>query len=100
MAIDDLGVPEIGLSDDAESDGVWGAEGFERITGPLPQRYLVLAVTRVNGESTVRRIEVGGDGAADVVIAPGETTGIIVAGLTHGTNLTNRYRWEFTRDGN
>lgn len=100
MAIDDISVPEIGLTDAAESDGVWGAEGFQRLTGPLPQRYLVLAITRVNGVPSVRRVEVSAEGAADVIVGAGEVTAIVIAGATHGTNLTNRYRWEYSRDGN
>jgi immune inhibitor A len=43
-AIDDLSVPELGLRDDAEEDSGWEAAGFQLLTGPLPQRFLVQLV--------------------------------------------------------
>lgn len=45
LALDDIQIPEIGFSDDAESgDNGWHAEGFARIDNVLPQRFIVQAI--------------------------------------------------------
>lgn len=41
LVLDDIAVPEIHYSDDAESDSQWQAEGFVRSAGILPQTYAV-----------------------------------------------------------
>ena len=42
MLIDDIRIPEIGFSDDAESDAAgWFSEGWVRMDNILPQRFLV-----------------------------------------------------------
>ncbi len=45
MLIDDVSIPEISYSTDAEADdGGWQAEGWVRSDNTLPQRYLIQAV--------------------------------------------------------
>lgn len=45
LALDDIEIPEIGFSDNAEqNDGAWNAAGFARIDNVLPQRFLVQAI--------------------------------------------------------
>src|SRR5207302_1771103 len=39
MAVDDIRVPEIGYSDNAETDNAWNAQGFVRIGSTVPQRW-------------------------------------------------------------
>ena len=89
MLVDDISIPEIKYSTDAETDdGGWTPEGWLRMDNTLPQRYLVQMVeygstTRVfhllvpddatNGQWT---ITVGGD-VSQLVIA--------VSGLTEFT---------------
>ena len=41
--------------DDAEQDGGWQASGFQRLTGPLSQRFLV-QVIELGKEPQVRQI--------------------------------------------
>lgn len=75
--LDDIAVPELGFSDDAESADVgWQAEGFVRIQNRLPQHYRVAA--HLEGQEalemdigTARRgqLIIEGPGKALVVIA-------------------------------
>ncbi len=59
-AIDDLAIPEIGWSDDAEADRDWSASGFIRSTNLVRQRYVV-QVLRFGPTPTIeRRIVEGG----------------------------------------
>ena len=45
LAIDDISIPEIGFSDDAEkADNGWQAQGFARIDNVLAQRFIVQAI--------------------------------------------------------
>lgn len=45
LAIDDLEIPEIGWSDDAEQpNAVWQPDGFVRMDNVLPQRFIVQAI--------------------------------------------------------
>lgn len=56
FCLDEISVPELGFSDDAESDGGgWQAEGFVRIDNQLPQTFLVQVIEQ--GQATrVRRL--------------------------------------------
>lgn len=53
-AIDDLAIPEIGWSDDAEADRDWTASGFVRSTNLVRQRYVV-QILRFGATPTVER---------------------------------------------
>jgi immune inhibitor A len=98
FAVDDISVPEIGFSDDAESDNGWQASGFTRLTAPLTQRYIIQFVYDDGGGWKAARVEVDAAGQAEVRI-PGNLSraGVIVAGATYGTNLPAAYRWELDR---
>ena len=70
-AIDDLAIPEIGWTDDAEGDRDWAASGFVRSTNLVRQRFLV-QVIRFGATPTVERrivedgvLELDVDGSAD-----------------------------------
>jgi hypothetical protein len=42
FAIDNIAIPELGFSDDAETEGsLWTLVGWQRVTNQVPQRYLV-----------------------------------------------------------
>jgi hypothetical protein len=67
MVVDDIRVPEIGYSDNAETDNAWNAQGFVRIGSTVPQRWFVALIE--NGtKPTVRQITVGqaGTGTLDI----------------------------------
>ena len=64
-AIDDVRIPEIGLSDDAETDGDWTANGFERLTGPIAQKFAV-QVIEIGSQTNVSQVAL--DSANDATI--------------------------------
>ena len=58
IVIDDIAVPEIGFVDDAETDGDWQADGFQRIDNRLPQGFVVQVIEfGRDGGVSVRRAE-------------------------------------------
>ncbi|HEY8648265.1 MAG TPA: choice-of-anchor J domain-containing protein [Candidatus Limnocylindria bacterium] len=54
LAIDDLAIPEIGFTDDAEKDAGWSASGFIRSSNVAKQRYIV-QVIRPGAPTAVER---------------------------------------------
>jgi len=71
FALDDVAIPEIGFSDDAETDAGWTANGFLRSSNVVRQRYLV-QVIRFGATPTVERhvvengtLELDVDGSKD-----------------------------------
>jgi len=65
--IDDIGISEIGFFDDAETDGLWEAEGFVRTDNVLPQTFGVRIIT----------IESDGDVVVQDMVLDGANNGII-----------------------
>jgi hypothetical protein len=54
FAVDDIAIPEIGYSDDAEAgDGGWQAAGFARHGNVLPQQFLIQFILLGEGEEPV-----------------------------------------------
>jgi immune inhibitor A len=68
IALDDIAVPEIGLFDDVETfddaetlDDGWTAEGFERVTGDIPQRWDLQLITFGADGPRVEPLPLNGD---------------------------------------
>jgi immune inhibitor A len=96
FAIDDISVPELVFSDDAESAGPWQAQGFVRLTSPSPQRFLVQVIEL--GETTsVTTVPLDGANRGEVRLSGFGTTlekaVIVVAAATDGTRQTAAYRY-------
>jgi hypothetical protein len=96
LCIDDIAVPELGWSDDAETDGGWEADGFLRTDLVLHQDYAVQVVEFSNdGQVIVRemtldaanagslRVEGFGTRLKDVVV--------IVSPMTPPTRVPAKY---------
>lgn len=69
FAIDDVRIPEIGFSDDAERDNGWTAKGFVRTNNLLPQPFAVRVVqVPTSGPATVQDVplDTGNRGQAQV----------------------------------
>ncbi|HEV2011665.1 MAG TPA: hypothetical protein VGS17_11635 [Candidatus Limnocylindria bacterium] len=71
FAVDDIAIPEIGFSDDAEADAGWTAKGFIRSSNVVKQRYIV-QVIHFGATPTVERhvvedgtLELDVDGSTD-----------------------------------
>ena len=94
--IDDVEVPEIGLFDDAETDGLWAAEGFVRTDNVLPQRFGVrIVIVGDNGVVNVQEMELDGanTGTIQIDVAADEVQSatVIVSSLTRHTGQAATY---------
>jgi hypothetical protein len=100
FVVDDIAVPELGWSDDAETDGGWHAEGFRRTDNVLPQEFFVqIAEVDDSGAVSVRSLSLGPDRSGETVI---ETTGssasetvVIVSPSTLGTHQPSWFTLSF-----
>jgi hypothetical protein len=95
-AIDDISIPELGLMDDAEQDDGWQALGFQRLRGPLSQRFLV-QVIELGREPQVRQISLDQDNRATIDLKGSDSEStkavIVVAAITAGTTETAKYEY-------
>ncbi|MEX0684240.1 MAG: hypothetical protein WD472_12395 [Dehalococcoidia bacterium] len=89
LAVDNIAIPEIDFVDDAEDDGDWSAEGFQRVDGPLEQKW---ALRLIDAEGGVREINMNTDSSAEVLLG-GEAVMIVVMALTRGTAEPASYSW-------
>ena len=102
FAIDDIAIPELGFVDDAEGDGPWRAEGFRRLTGPLPQRFVV-QVIEMGETTTVTTVPLSDVNTGEVRLSGfGSTLDkavIVIAAATDGTRQTASYRYSLQPAG-
>lgn len=96
FALDDVRVPEIGYSDDAEADNGWQAGGFVRIGSRVPQKWFVALIER-GSPNRVReiRVDATGSGSIDLAgIGPATATRdavLVIAPLAPKTTETANY---------
>jgi immune inhibitor A len=64
IAFDDIAIPEIDFFDDVENqvDG-WTAEGFDRVSTTLPQRWHLQLITFPDGQPQIEQLELDPDGS-------------------------------------
>lgn len=94
LLLDNLRIPAIGYSDDAEQgDGGWQAEGFVRSTGDLPQRWQLRLIRTRGGGSSVEAVPVDAAGRASVQLAEGERGTLLVMGSTPHTSNPASYTY-------
>ncbi|HYP38838.1 MAG TPA: hypothetical protein VEX13_00620 [Chloroflexia bacterium] len=88
IAIDDISIPELSYSDDAEQEGGWRGEGFVRVHNGLAQRYFLSVVKFKPNGFDIQQVIVSEDGKANFSIdglggdGGYESAMLIVAGLT------------------
>ena len=92
-------MPELGFVDDAETDGDWTAKGFQRISGPVPQRFLVQLIEQ-GDQTRVQQIDLDASNHATIDI-PGSGEGvskavIVIAAATEDTSETAHYAYSLT----
>ncbi len=95
FAIDDISIPELGFSDDAEGDGRWQAEGFRRLTGPQPQRFVV-QVIEIGQTTRVATVPLDELNSGEVRLSGFGSTldkAVIVIAATDGTRLPAHYQY-------
>ncbi len=92
MLLDDIRIPELGFSDDAENgEGGWQAEGFVRTAGVLPQRWELRLVRTASGRTTVETLPVDATGAAQARLMPGERAVLVILATTPHTTERATY---------
>jgi hypothetical protein len=97
-AVDDISVPEAGLSDDGSGDSEgWEAAGFTRIVGPIEQRFELRLVT-MGDAPEVTPIQLDAQSQAAVALSGLGTdyrrAVLVVVGATEGTTVPGGYRYE------
>ncbi len=95
-AIDDISVPELGLFDDAESDGDWASNGFVRLDEPLRQQF-ILRLIEIGDETKVTDVALDEENHAEVRLT-GFGDGLrkavlVIAGATEGTTEPAQYSY-------
>ncbi len=78
--------------DDAEDDGGWEAAGFQRLTGPLPQRFVVQLIER-GEEPQVEQITLDSGNRAAIDLKGPVDAVIVIAATSEGTTETARYEY-------
>ena len=97
MAVDDISIPEIGYSDNAEADTDWDGEGFVRIANKLPQTFRLAIVKFKEGGLDVQEVEVAPEGTASLEVAglggggPYTRAVLLVAGTSRHTTAPAGY---------
>ncbi|MSQ12963.1 MAG: hypothetical protein EXR47_02245 [Dehalococcoidia bacterium] len=99
LCLDDIAVPELGWSDNAETDGGWQADGFFRTDLVLPQLYAVQVVEFANdGQVSVRGMTLDATNAGSLRVEGFgtrlEDAVVIVAPMTPPTRVPARYTLE------
>ncbi|MBN1284583.1 MAG: immune inhibitor A [Anaerolineae bacterium] len=102
IAIDDIVIPEIGYSEDFESDdGGWESAGWVRHNNVLPQDFVVQMIeTGDDGSTRVSRILSPGDGAAatwDIMLDGMREVVVVVAGVAPFTTQPSVYNYTVER---
>jgi immune inhibitor A len=102
FAIDDIEIPELGFFDDAESDGVWQAEGFVRLTGLSPQRFVV-QIIEIGQTTSVTTMPLDEANRGEVRLSGFGSTlekaVIVIAAATDGTRQTASYQYSLQPTG-
>lgn len=94
LALDDIGIPEIGYLEDFEAgDGGWEADGFVRIDNELPQEW-ALQLIQISADPPVQQIPLRNGRATFKVGAPAT---LAVSAMTPFTTEPANYTVAVTR---
>jgi Immune inhibitor A-like, MAM domain/PDZ domain len=94
FALDNIAIPEIGFSDDAEA-GVqgWTLNGWQQMTNSLPQRFLVQAA-QLNADGSVSSVaqligphDRATDGSWDFSLTANQILVLAISGLNDNTDI-------------
>ncbi|NJO83089.1 MAG: hypothetical protein HC828_09895 [Blastochloris sp.] len=94
MLLDNIRIPEITYSDDAETDqGGWDAQGFVRTTGMLPQQWNLRLVREGRNGTTVEPLPTDAQGRATAQLGDGERGRLVIIGSTPHTTQAAPYTY-------
>jgi bacillopeptidase F (M6 metalloprotease family) len=97
FAIDDIRIPEIGFSDDAESDSGWSAEGWVRTNNFVPQTFIAQLIGyNKDGSISVARLPINDDNTAvwDIPLSGMSSAVIALSATAVKTSEPAWYNWE------
>ena len=98
--VDDISIPEIGYTDDAESDGDWISEGWIRTDNTVRQRWLVQLIEMDSGaDPVITRLEVDGNGQGSWAlndIRRGNSAILAISALAPVTTEKAQYQYSVT----
>jgi hypothetical protein len=95
FAVDDISVPEVGYTGDADRDQSWLETGFIRTNGELPQKYSFQLI-KFGDQITVEQLPSTPEGTEVEIRNPDgrlQRAVIVVSGLTRYTTEPARYRY-------
>ena len=99
--VDDISIPEIGYTDDAESDGDWVSEGWIRTDNTIRQRWLVQLIEMDSGaDPVITRLEVDGNGQGSWAvndIRRGNSAILAISALAPVTTEKAQYQYSITQ---
>ena len=93
FAVDNISIPATGFTDRADGPNGWTAEGFNRVEGPLAQKFIVQVI---KDDGTVQRTELGPDNTAAIPLT-GDKVTIAISGATRDTTEAASYSWKIVR---
>ena len=99
FAVDDIRIPEIGYSDDAEAPGAngWTAEGFVHADPTLPQQYTIALITApAGGPPNVSFLTLDARNAGQWTVPAGGRATLMIAPMAPSTTLPAHYRLSVT----
>ncbi|HIE38530.1 MAG TPA: hypothetical protein EYP77_05590, partial [Anaerolineae bacterium] len=98
--LDDLSIPELGLTDPCEEVGEWQAEGFVLVEPVVPVRWVVQLIQfPTTGGPQVRRMALDERQAGQIELSLGseaERALLVISALARGTTEPISYRYEIT----
>jgi len=95
--VDDIAVPEIGWSDDAETPGDWNADGFVRVSSNgVPQRFLARLIEGTGADVAVRTMEMDATGTASLTVDRAAT--LLVTAVAPKTSQPATFELTVSRD--
>ncbi|MCB9152974.1 MAG: immune inhibitor A [Caldilineae bacterium] len=99
--VDDISIPEIGYTDDAESDGEWVSEGWIRTDNTIRQRWLVQLIEMESGaDPVITQLEVDGNGQGSWNVdnlGRGKTAILAISAMAPVTTEKAQYQYSITQ---
>jgi hypothetical protein len=99
FCIDDIEIPEIGFSDDAESDSGWTAEGWIRTNNFVPQNFIAQVIGYgKDGDTTVTHLPLDADntGAWDIPLSQMNSAVLVLAATSVKSSEPALFTWTIT----
>jgi immune inhibitor A len=97
MVLDNIRIPEIGFSDDVETDAArWAAQGFARTDNRLAQRWEVRLIRIDGNKVTFEPLQHNPKNVGEYRLAPGQRGALIVAATTPHTTERAMYQLAVT----